>query len=193
MIYTEDIMKLILALGNIGKAYEHTRHNIGFAAVEHIAHDLNVEWQEKNKFKALTTEVSIADNTVILAKPTTLYNQIGTSYRALVDFYKLDSRDILIIHDELALPFGTVRLREGGSDAGNNGIKSILQYGGGDEPRIRIGISNDQRTVITDAKFVLSKFSHNELERLPIILQTASTVCQQFVRGEFEPTSIMHN
>jgi len=186
-------MKLIFALGNPGKEYEQTRHNVGFAAIDNLAHDYSASWQEKSKFKALIAEVSIAGEKIILAKPTTFYNQVGESYRALIDFYKLESEDILIVHDELALPIGTVRLREGGSDAGNNGIKSILQHGGGHETRARIGISNEQRKVIDDANFVLGRFTKEESEKLADILQTVRTTCEQFARGEFELTSIKHD
>ena len=186
-------MKLIFALGNPGKEYEQTRHNVGFAAIDNLAHDYSASWQEKSKFKALIAEVSIAGEKIILAKPTTFYNQVGESYRALIDFYKLESEDILIVHDELALPIGTVRLREGGSDAGNNGIKSILQHGGGHEPRIRIGVSNEQRKVIDDANFVLGRFAKEESEKLADIFKTVRTTCEQFARGEFELTSIKHD
>jgi len=186
-------MKLIFALGNPGKEYEHTRHNVGFASIDSLAHEYSTNWQEKSKFKALITEIAIAGEKIILAKPTTFYNQVGESYRALLDFYKLDHEDILIVHDELALPIGTVRLREGGSDAGNNGIKSILQHGGGHEPRIRIGVSNEQRAVINDANFVLGRFTKEESEKLADILQTVRTTCEQFARGEFELTSIKHD
>lgn len=186
-------MKLIFALGNPGKEYEHTRHNVGFAAIDSLVHEYSASWQEKVKFKAFIVEVSIAGEKIILAKPTTFYNQVGESYRALIDFYKLESEDVLIVHDELALPIGTVRLREGGSDAGNNGIKSILQHGGGHEPRIRIGVSNEQRAVIDDANFVLGRFTKEESEKLADILQTVRTTSEQFARGEFELTSIKHD
>jgi len=186
-------MKLIFALGNPGKEYEHTRHNAGFAAIDSLAHEYSANWQEKSKFKAIFAEISITGEKVILAKPTTFYNQVGESFRALLDFYKLESENILIVHDELALPIGTIRLREGGSAAGNNGIKSILQHGGGEEPRVRIGISNDQRDLIDDANFVLSRFTKEESEKLTAILQTIRTTCEQFARSEFELTSIKHD
>jgi PTH1 family peptidyl-tRNA hydrolase len=186
-------MKLIFALGNPGKEYEQTRHNVGFAAVDSLAHELNANWQEKTKFKAVISEVSIAGEKILLAKPTTFYNQVGESFRALLDFYKLEPEDILLVHDELALPIGTVRLREGGSDAGNNGIKSILQHGGGQGPRVRVGISNDQRALMDDANFVLGRFTKEESEKLADILKTVRKTSEQFARSEFELTSIKHD
>ena len=186
-------MKLIFALGNPGKEYEKTRHNIGFAALDSLAHEYSASWQEKSKFKAVIAETSIAGEKIILAKPSTFYNQVGESLRAIIDFYKLETEDILLVHDELALPIGTVRLREGGSDAGNNGIKSILQHGSGQGPRIRIGISNEQRAVIDDANFVLGRFTQEDSEKLSAILKTVQTTCEQFARSEFELTSITHD
>ena len=113
-------MKLIIGLGNPDKKYENTRHNTGFIAVDRLAG----EWQEKPKFHGQVSERDIDGEKVIFYKPSTYYNDRGIGVRSVRDFYKLENDDILVIHDELALPFGTVRSRVGGSDAGNNGVKA---------------------------------------------------------------------
>mgnify|MGYP005616336123 FL=1 len=143
-ISDDSFTKLIVGLGNIGKEYQGTRHNSGFMAVDEYAKANGFpEWQEKTKFKAYVTEDFVAGKKVILAKPTTLYNLSGESVRALKDFYKLTNKDITIVHDELDLPFGTVKSKQGGGSAGSNGLKSIISHIGVDFQRIRIGIKND--------------------------------------------------
>ena len=156
-------MRLIVGLGNPGQDYEKTRHNAGFSMLEHFAKENSLKWQEKSKFKALCVEYNSGDDKVLLIKPQTFYNNSGEAVRAAKEFYKIENQDILAIHDELALPFGTVRTRQGGSDAGNNGIKSISAHIGDDYWRIRIGIWNELQEKIDAADFVLSKFSQEEV------------------------------
>src|SRR6202007_316026 len=116
-------MKIIFAQGNPGQEYEKTRHNVGFLALDFYADKKTVQFQTKSKFYPDIAELTDGGEKVLLVKPTTFYNETGRAAHALADFYKVDTTDILVIHDELALPFGTLRLREKGSDAGNNGIK----------------------------------------------------------------------
>lgn len=165
---------LIVGLGNIGKEYDNTRHNIGFQALDAYRekHDLP-EWQEKSKFKALISEGFIAGIKVILAKPTTFMNLSGESIRALKDFYKLPNSDITVVHDELDLPFGTVKEKQGGGSAGNNGLKSTISHIGADFKRIRIGIKNDLLEKMDPADFVLSTFSTAEKKQLDEIIKAA--------------------
>jgi PTH1 family peptidyl-tRNA hydrolase len=156
-------MKLILAQGNPESRYDNTRHNVGFAVIDAFADSLDLKWTEKSKFSAFIAETTIDGEKVILAKPTTYYNETGQSARKLIDFYSiLPEHDVLVIHDDLALPFGTIRTRKQGSDAGNNGIKSLNNHIGPEYHRIRIGIANDLRERIGDIDFVLAKFSKDE-------------------------------
>lgn len=184
-------MKLILAQGNPGKQYERTRHNVGFAVLDALVARENASWQLSSKFHADIAEVHINGEKTLLAKPTTFYNETGRSARAIADFYKLDpSTDILVIHDELALPFGTTRVREKGSDAGNNGIKSLNAHLGPDYARIRIGVWNELRDRMDDADFVLSKFSAEESEQLTKQIETITVpLVDAFVAGTLEATS----
>src|SRR5258707_5952830 len=113
-------MKLIVGLGNIGDHFNGTRHNVGFKVIDALAEAKGLNWQFKDKFKASVAEGEVDGQKIILAKPTTYYNLSGDAVQATKQFYKLDNADILVLHDELDLPFGTVRARLGGSDAGNN-------------------------------------------------------------------------
>ena len=184
-------MKIIFAQGNPGSDYNNTRHNVGFAVLDKLVLKLESKWETKSKFNSLIAEVKIADKKVLLVKPNTFYNDAGTSARKLVDFYKFDSvEDLLVIHDDLALPFGTLRVRKQGSDAGNNGIKSINSHIGENYTRIRIGISNDIHKKIEDTDFVLGKFTAAESEKLEktIIPQTIDLI-NNFCNENLQATS----
>ncbi len=181
-------MKLIFAQGNPEPDYTSTRHNVGFAMINALADQLGANWTNKTKFHAHIAETSINGEKVILVKPTTFYNETGDSARNLVDFYKLNtSNDLLVIHDDLALPFGTIRVRNQGRDAGNNGIKSLNSHLGTDFHRIRIGIDNDKRQQIGDTDFVLAKFSADESKHLateitPHVIQLIEHFCDGTIK-----------
>ncbi len=184
-------MKVIFAQGNPGSQYARTRHNTGFKVVEYLADSENGTWRVETKFRAEIAEIQLENEKVLLVKPTSFYNETGQVARGLIDFYKLDpSEDFLVIHDELALPFGTIRVREKGSDAGNNGIKSINSHLGPEYKRIRVGIWNEKRDLMDDADFVLSAFSTEETEQLAIqIEQKIIPLIRQFLNGTLESSS----
>jgi peptidyl-tRNA hydrolase, PTH1 family len=187
-------MKLIIGLGNPEARYRDTRHNIGFCILTTFAEQHGVDFTLQTRFKACIAELRDSEGErIILAKPTTYYNLVGESYHALSDFYKIDASDTLVVHDELALPFGTIRTRIGGSDAGNNGIKSINQHGGSATHRLRIGTSNDQRATIPDEGFVLRCFTPQELSELSShVLGAAHQYLGQFVDGSLSHTTSSH-
>lgn len=183
-------MKIILAQGNPGPQFQYTRHNIGFMALDTFAKENNATFSSKPKFQAEIAEFSYQGEKVLLVKPLTFYNETGISARALVDFYKLNAAsDLLVLHDELALPLGVVRTRLKGSDAGNNGIKSLNTHLGQDYARIRIGIYNSLRTQTNDADFVLGSFSLEEKALLPQIFTHVNFFINQFLEDNFESTS----
>lgn len=186
-------MKLIVGLGNIGKEYELMRHNVGFLLLDHIAEEFDTHWHQKTAFKANIAEFAIGAEKIILVKPTTFYNLSGEAVQAVSAFYKLESTDILVIHDELALPFGTLRTRIGGSDAGNNGIKNISALIGDQYGRIRVGIANPLITERSAADFVLSTFFESEIKELngPIASHVLRFV-EHFIHEDqqFEHTSV---
>lgn len=175
-------VKLILAQGNPGQQFDGTRHNAGFFMIDLFARAHDASWSEKTKFAADVAELTVEGEKVILAKPRTYYNETGRAARSVADFYKLDpAHDILVIHDELALPFGTLRTRSGGSDAGNNGVKSLNAALGQDYKRIRIGIWNELRERMDDVDFVLGKFSKEEAESLPKLYELVEGQISAFI------------
>ena len=155
-------MKVILALGNPGEKYVHTRHNAGFLVIDQLAAGQSAQFSNKPKFSANIAELNMSGEKILLVKPTTYYNEVGIAARALMDFYKLTLDDLLIIHDDTALDFGKIRIRKGGRDAGSNGLKSLHAHIGSDFWHIRIGTDNLLRRQIGDVDFVLSKFNADE-------------------------------
>jgi PTH1 family peptidyl-tRNA hydrolase len=184
-------MKLLFAQGNPGRQFARTRHNTGFIVLDVLAEEQGSTWRTQDKFRADIAEISLHGEKVLLVKPSSFYNETGQIARALVDFYKLNpAEDVLVIHDELALPFGTIRVREKGSDAGNNGIKSLNAHLGESYARIRIGIWNERRDIMDDADFVLSAFTEEEIDKLAELTETKVTsLIESFVKGELEPVS----
>ncbi len=185
-------MKIIFAQGNPEPKYSATRHNIGFTILDTIADNFNSKWLDQPKFNAVISEINSDNEKILLVKPTTYYNETGMSVRKLVDFYKLNpATDMLVIHDDLALPFGTIRVRKHGSDGGNNGIKSINSYIGQNYWRIRIGTYNELRDRLDDANFVLSKFSAEESENIKkSIIPNTTTIIEQFCNGTIITNSL---
>lgn len=183
-------MKLIFTQGNPGKEYDGTRHNVGFLIADALATEHSTAFKASTKFFAEIAEYSDSGEKVIIAKPTTFYNETGRSFTAIKQFYKLEETDVLIIHDELALPFGTLRSRAGGADAGNNGIKSVNTHGGTATARLRVGVGNELRGRMGDTDFVLSKFSKDEQATLKnTILPKCLEIVHEFVADNHTVTS----
>jgi PTH1 family peptidyl-tRNA hydrolase len=184
-------MKLIFAQGNPDRKYAETRHNTGFLTLDQYGNKYDALWKDVDKFKARIAELTISGEKVILIKPSSFYNDTGTVARQYIDYYKLDAaQDLLVIHDDLSLPFGTIRIRDKGSDAGNNGIKSLNTYLGEEYHRIRIGIWTDQRDIMDDVDFVLGRFTKHEAKKLEKdILPRVITLIDDFVAGNLDKTS----
>jgi PTH1 family peptidyl-tRNA hydrolase len=179
-------MKLIIGLGNPDKKYIGTRHNVGFW----VLNSIELTWKTSDRFRALISESIVSDEKVIYAKPTTYYNLVGESARALMDYYKLKPADILVIHDDLALPLGTIRTRIGGSDGGNNGLKSLMTHLGAETARLRIGVWHDIHSTNNNIDIVLGKFTKSELHTLDSQLPLINTIIRQFIDGQFESTTL---
>ena len=161
-------MKLVVGLGNPGASYARNRHNIGFMAVDAIAaaHGFG-PW--RSKFQGQIAEGRLGPEKVLLLKPGTYMNLSGDSVQAAVQFYKLESGDVIVLHDELDLPSGRIRVKTGGGTAGHNGIRSIGAHLGPDFTRVRIGIGHpgDKRLVTTH---VHGDFAKAEAEDLAALL-----------------------
>lgn len=183
-------MKLILAQGNPGSEFSGTRHNVGFHTLDAYADKHSLSWAEKSKFQAYLAEYTVAGEKIILAKPTTYYNETGQAARALIDFYKLDpTTEVLVFHDDIALPLGTIRTRGQGSDAGNNGIKSLNAHLGPRYSRARIGIYTDLAARMEATAFVLGKFTAEEKNILADLRPTLFQIIDSFTAGDFALTS----
>ena len=180
-------MKLVFGLGNKGREYENTRHNMGFMLVDRYLQYKNITDKFKEKFNAIYIETTINNEKVIFIKPMTYMNNSGIAVRDFIDFYKLNSEDILVISDDLDLDLGKFRLRRNGSSGGHNGLKSIISHLGTDNfKRLRIGISNDKDDVIN---YVLSKFSKKELNEIDTMFDTLVDVLDDYFVMDF--TSLM--
>lgn len=155
-------VKLIVGLGNPGKQYAATRHNVGFMVVDYLAEKLGVK-VDKIKFKSVLGEGFAGTEKIVLAKPQTYMNLSGEALLDMVQWYKLDPQDILVIYDDLDLPAGKLRLRMKGSAGGHNGMKSIIYLIQSDDfPRLRIGIGRPQNENIETVNHVLGKFDEEE-------------------------------
>lgn len=175
-------MKLIIGLGNPGKDYESTRHNMGFMAIDNFAKRENVSFKLEPKFKAEIATITINDNKAILIKPMTYMNLSGEAVIKVMNFYKISSDDILVISDDLDSQLGRVRLRANGSSGGHNGHKNIaLNIGTENYKRIKIGI--DRSNVIPVIDWVLKKLTKEELEILKPSFDKAADAIYDYVSG----------
>lgn len=186
-----EAMKVIFAQGNPGDKYTRTRHNIGQVILDAFAAEHDATWKVNDKFTARIAEVTLHGEKALLVFPLTYYNETGISARRIIDFYKLDpSEDFLVIHDDLALPLGTIRTKARGSDAGNNGIKSLNAHLGEHYHRMRVGIWNDERHHGNDVDFVLGTFSQAEADTITgTIIPHALPLITSFITGSFDITT----
>ena len=174
---------LFVGLGNPGQNYEHTRHNVGFDAIDIFAKQNEMEFQE-TKFKGLVAKKLINGKQVILLKPLTFMNLSGDSVRLVYDFYKIDIDNVIVIHDDMDTPVGSLRMREKGSSGGHNGIKSIIaQLGTENFKRIKIGIGKAPYDTID---FVLGKPSILEKPLIDQALNKAANVMENVISEGFE-------
>jgi peptidyl-tRNA hydrolase, PTH1 family len=169
-------MKLIIGLGNQGTKYENTRHNLGFLVIDEFKRNLEFGiWNLDKKFKSLVSEGSFNDQKIILVKPQTYMNNSGEAVRLLADYYKIKFEDILVIHDDIDLSLGEIRIQKERGSAGHNGVQSIIDsLKTKDFIRARIGIKpkNEGRKIDTE-KFVLENFNEEEKTIIQEIIKKA--------------------
>lgn len=175
---------LVAGLGNIGKEYEGTRHNVGFAAIDRFAADHDFSgWVDKKDLRCHMATAQLGETKVIAIKPTTLMNLSGDAVQAVINFYKISPENVVVVHDELDIPFGQIRTRTGGSAAGHNGIKSITQHLGETYGRVRVGIGPKLHDKQDSADFVLAKFSKEQTEQMDNLTREASAILSEYVYG----------
>ena len=174
-------MFLIVGLGNPGKEYDGTRHNIGFAAIDYIADKYNIELN-RIKFKGVFGEGFINGKKAILLKPTTYMNLSGESIREVINFYKISNEEVIVIYDDISLEVGRLRIREKGSHGGHNGIKSIIANLGTDVfPRVKIGVGAPKGNLVSH---VLGKFSEDEIEILKETIKASSDAVDIILKSD---------
>ncbi len=191
----------IFGLGNPGEKYTNNRHNVGFLFLDTLANQDN--WKTDTKLEAEICELVIADTKVILAKPTTFMNNSGRAISKVMNYFDIPKEDILVIHDDLDLPFGSIRFSKDSGPAGHNGIKSIIEYLGTQEfTRLRIGIANEIYTEqnIPSEKFVLENFNKEELgfidsekKELPRLSEKISDAVLFYIENGFDKTKDEYN
>ncbi len=184
-------MYIIVGLGNPGKKYENTRHNMGFLTVDLLAenHDIKIN---KIKFKALVGEGKIAGQKVVLVKPQTYMNLSGESVRQVVDFYKIDSQNLIVIYDDIDIPTGSVRVRKKGSSGTHNGMRNILyQIQTEDFPRIRVGIGSGKKENLIN--YVTGGFTKEEKTLLEDAVTSAAAAASCIVEKGIEKAMNEYN
>ena len=188
----KQAMYLIFGLGNPGSRYRFTRHNIGFMVLEKLATQLEVNIKQKS-FDALWDKGKIADINVLLAMPQTYMNLSGNAARKLFTFFKADVNNLIVIHDDLDLPFGTVRLKNGGGNGGHKGLQSITTcLGSGDFMRVRLGIGKPADKSRIEG-YVLEPFGKDESGLLPEIIQSAADATTEIVLSGIQTAMIKYH
>lgn len=181
-------MKLVVGLGNIGKEYQNTRHNVGFMVLDSFVSDFTLE----KKFQAYVKKDSIDGVDVLFVKPTTFMNLSGIAVRKIVDYYKISIEDVLVIQDDMDLPFGKYRCKINSSSGGHNGIKSIISLlGTQDFARLKIGIAHDRS--IDTRNYVLGSFSKQELQVLESNYSIYQKIIFSFLSDGIEKTMNLFN
>jgi PTH1 family peptidyl-tRNA hydrolase len=173
-------VKLIVGLGNPGREYEHTRHNVGFQVAEELARRYAVTLKGQTKWKARAAKIGGIGDGVLLAEPTTFMNLSGWAVREIAGFHKLLPADVLVVVDDADLPLGRLRLRTGGSAGGHNGLKSVIQELGTMEfPRLRVGVGRQAGEL---KAHVLGRFSDDERAQIDAAVQRAADAAELFAK-----------
>lgn len=172
-------MRMIVGLGNPGREYERTRHNIGFLVVDELLRR-NGNESYRVKYKSLMAEVHYQSEKLVLLKPQTFMNLSGQAVREAMNWYRMPLEHLIVIQDDIDLPFGRLRLRTKGSAGGHNGVASVIQQVGSSEvPRLKIGVGRGRMPA---ERYVLGRFSPEQEQELPIVIQEAADAIELWVR-----------
>lgn len=177
---------IVAGLGNPGLEYENTRHNMGFLAVDFIAENQGFDLK-RLRFKALCGDASVGNKRVLFLKPSLYMNRSGESVRDALRFYKLSPEKLIVISDDVALELGKMRIRRGGSDGGQKGLRNIIDLLGRDDfPRIRLGIGAKPHRDMELAAWVLSRFSKDENARLKLLWPQVQGAVELIIDGKID-------
>jgi len=184
---------VIAGLGNPGLEYENTRHNAGFIVLDTLAKQCGAEIN-RMQFKGKTADVMVGDKRCLLLKPTTYMNNSGESIVQALEFYKLDVSSLIVVCDDISLDAGKLRIRRKGSHGGHNGLRSICDLTGSDSyERIKMGVGKKPHPDYDLAKWVLGKFSKEELEKLTTAAENACECIKLMVQGKTDQAMNKHN
>ncbi len=184
---------LIVGLGNPGKQYEYTRHNVGFLAIDLLASQCGIA-VNRLRFKALTGSGEIAGKKVLLLKPQTFMNNSGEAVQSAMQFYKIPPERTIILYDDITLDVGRLRIRKKGSDGGQKGMRSIITLTGSDNyPRVRIGIGAKPHPDYDLAAWVLSHFPKSDGEKLEDALSNACDAVKLLLAGDYDGAMNRYN
>lgn len=185
-------MYLIFGLGNPGNRYRLTRHNIGFMVLEKLAAGLEIDLKQKS-FNALWGKGKIAGKNVLLAMPQTYMNLSGNAVRELLRFFKADIINLIVVHDDLDLPFGAIRLKTGGGNAGHKGLDSIVEnLGSSDFARVRIGIGKPADKARIES-YVLERFQPKEEVILKPVIQSAADAISEIILSDMQTAMVKYH
>ena len=181
-------MKLIVGLGNVGDKYCFTRHNVGFMVVDKWVLDRNLSFREEKKLKCFIAK----DSEYIIIKPTTFMNLSGEAIRLVMDYYKIDVNDFIVIYDDIALDLGKIRFRANGSDGGHNGIKSVIQHVGTKNfDRLKVGIGPQPN--IPSENYVLQNFPKDQLTTLKEVIVKANEAIEFYFANDIQKAQNQFN
>jgi PTH1 family peptidyl-tRNA hydrolase len=169
----QERLHLVVGLGNPGPRYAATRHSIGFRVVDRLAGEFGIA-VSRERFTAVFGRGRIEDVDVVLAKPLSFMNRSGPSVRSLADFFRISSQDMVVIHDDIDLDYGRLKIKEKGGHGGHNGVRSLIDaFGGGGFSRVRLGIGRSETGEQPVADYVLDHFTRDEAAELPRIIERA--------------------
>lgn len=173
-------MYLIVGLGNPGKQYDKTRHNIGFDVINFMEDKYKIN-DTRKKFKGIYSTGTIAGQKVVLLKPETYMNLSGESVREVMDFYKISNKNVIVVYDDISLEPGRLRIREKGSAGGHNGIKSIIAHLGSDEfPRVKVGVGAPKHDLVNH---VLTTFDKDDRELIEKTIPVVTDAIEEILKG----------
>lgn len=187
-------LKIIAGLGNPGEKYKYTRHNIGFMVVSEFAERFGIDGRMENKFNAVVGKGNVNSQEVLIVQPMTFMNLSGESVIKILNWYKVDPSDFIVVFDDIALDLGRMRFRSSGSDGGHNGIKSIIQHFGGKDKfdRLKVGIGPDPGGALRK-QFVLEKFSSSEKDVLNRLVKAGSDALELYLQEGLSSASNKFN
>lgn len=186
-------MKLIAGLGNPGDKYKFTRHNAGFMVLDYLSYQWGFDFKFESKFNGEISKINHCGESLIMLKPHTFMNLSGQSLIAVMNFYKIQREDVLIVYDDIAMPAGKMRFRAKGSDGGHNGIKSIINVLGGNNNFDRLKIGIGPQPPVPSEVYVLQNFSQEQLEVLKPVLKDANSAIETYLEEGLAAAQTLFN